>query len=524
MPRALGLLEPTHTHTLLMLRGFADAKQLPVSAARITLLAPTAFDIPVLSARLIVVVRLEGIRYYMYHWFWTCAIVGSFIIAIAEAIALIIFASCIYLAVSSTTLPNQANLPGPASFRPRGNGFGGGGGPGGPAGPSPDDDRYDDVDGAAGAADGLLIAGRNAWDDAGYAFDDVAGAGAGAGAAPGAGPDAYYPAPSSPIFARGPGASPAAGPGGSGRRQLRQRSARAVRSAGAGAGTSPGVASAVGVQLAQPVATDTASPAAAGVPVSGSTAVGAAAAAAAASALLAAAAQGTPAAQGAPAPAGSEVAAAASSSTPARRAGSASPGISTASAAAPAAAAAPAPAAVGEPVDLSRVSTSDLGAAAVSLLASSPELDSDPEAWLGAAAAASAVGAPGDVVGAPALLPRSGYLPSELSDITDEGDEGTDDVAPAGAAYEAEALLRRRAAPSHPRSAAGPSEEDSDGPAPALGVSSAGAPAVLGAAGAAAGSGAARTRGRRAQQGQEEAEFWRTVAELERELSNAGDA
>jgi len=93
-PRVLGFVQPTQTHTLMIMQDYVERVDLPTNGVRITLLGPEAFETPVLSARLNFVSRLSGLRYYMYHYFWTFAILGTLFFSCVHTAMLIGLGTC----------------------------------------------------------------------------------------------------------------------------------------------------------------------------------------------------------------------------------------------------------------------------------------------------------------------------------------------------------------------------------------------------------------------------------------------
>jgi hypothetical protein len=98
-PRFFGLVMPLRTHSLLLMQDYYDSAAAPALAARVSLSSPWAFDLPVLSAHLRFTVRLQGVRYYMHHWFLTSLFTGALAIAAVLAAGCIIFTLLVLVAI-----------------------------------------------------------------------------------------------------------------------------------------------------------------------------------------------------------------------------------------------------------------------------------------------------------------------------------------------------------------------------------------------------------------------------------------
>jgi hypothetical protein len=93
LPLLFGVMEQTQSVSVVCIDGFVEAYQTPLAGAEIILSHPR---VQIYTATLSVVAQLEGIRYYMYHWFLLSAIIGVGTIAAIE----VIFLMGIYVALS----------------------------------------------------------------------------------------------------------------------------------------------------------------------------------------------------------------------------------------------------------------------------------------------------------------------------------------------------------------------------------------------------------------------------------------
>jgi len=109
IPRKLGLWDTPHQQSILLLQGYRDAPQLPTHNVRISLqpidllgksdndginnINNTKTDFSMLKyitkGRLHFVIQLEGIIWYMYHWYYACLILGTIFFAIVIGTILI---------------------------------------------------------------------------------------------------------------------------------------------------------------------------------------------------------------------------------------------------------------------------------------------------------------------------------------------------------------------------------------------------------------------------------------------------
>ena len=80
---------------------FKESRAQPLSAITITLSDET---VEIYGATLTVTARLRGLRYYMYHWFWTAAVLGVGAILVGEAL----FVAFMYLFYTLTAPPVES--------------------------------------------------------------------------------------------------------------------------------------------------------------------------------------------------------------------------------------------------------------------------------------------------------------------------------------------------------------------------------------------------------------------------------
>lgn len=80
---------------------FKESRLQPLSAATVTL---SDASIELYGASLTVTARLMGLRYYMYHWFWTAALLGVGAILVGEAL----FVAFVYLFYTLTAPPAES--------------------------------------------------------------------------------------------------------------------------------------------------------------------------------------------------------------------------------------------------------------------------------------------------------------------------------------------------------------------------------------------------------------------------------
>ena len=80
---------------------FRESRSQPLSAATVTL---SDASIELYGASLTVTARLKGLRYYMYHWFWTAAVLGVGAILVGEAL----FVAFMYLFYTLTAPPVES--------------------------------------------------------------------------------------------------------------------------------------------------------------------------------------------------------------------------------------------------------------------------------------------------------------------------------------------------------------------------------------------------------------------------------
>uniref|UniRef100_K3WY91 Seipin n=1 Tax=Globisporangium ultimum (strain ATCC 200006 / CBS 805.95 / DAOM BR144) TaxID=431595 RepID=K3WY91_GLOUD len=84
---ALGLTEPAQVLDVLAINGIMESKTHPLTTAEITLNHPA---IQIYSAKLTIIAQLSGVRYLMYHWSVSTAVLVILNIVFLEAVALVI--------------------------------------------------------------------------------------------------------------------------------------------------------------------------------------------------------------------------------------------------------------------------------------------------------------------------------------------------------------------------------------------------------------------------------------------------
>lgn len=84
---ALGLTEPAQVIHVLAINGLTESKAHPLTSVAVTLNHP---EIQIYSAKLTVIAQLSGVRYLMYHWSVSTAVLVILNIVFLEAVALVI--------------------------------------------------------------------------------------------------------------------------------------------------------------------------------------------------------------------------------------------------------------------------------------------------------------------------------------------------------------------------------------------------------------------------------------------------
>lgn len=84
---ALGLTEPSQLLHILAINGITESKVHPLTSVVVTLNHP---EVQIYSAKLTVIAQLSGVRYLMYHWSVSTAVLVIFNIVFLEAVVLVI--------------------------------------------------------------------------------------------------------------------------------------------------------------------------------------------------------------------------------------------------------------------------------------------------------------------------------------------------------------------------------------------------------------------------------------------------
>jgi len=88
----LGVLEEAQTFTLIMFESYVESAKHPCSILRVWLSDPSS---QVTSGDVYLIAELKGIAYWMYHWFVTSAVVGTFVVWVGLMLCLVSFWACV---------------------------------------------------------------------------------------------------------------------------------------------------------------------------------------------------------------------------------------------------------------------------------------------------------------------------------------------------------------------------------------------------------------------------------------------
>lgn len=88
IPIEMGFTNAAQSITALSFNAFTESREHPLGSAEITLNHP---ELQIYSAKIIIIVQLNGLRYLMYHWFLPTAILAIFNIAFFEGFVLLIW-------------------------------------------------------------------------------------------------------------------------------------------------------------------------------------------------------------------------------------------------------------------------------------------------------------------------------------------------------------------------------------------------------------------------------------------------
>lgn len=87
LPHALGLTEPAQVLHILAINGLTESKDHPLTTVVVRLNHP---EVQVYAAKLTVIAQLSGVRYLMYHWSVSTAVLVIVNIVFLEAVALVV--------------------------------------------------------------------------------------------------------------------------------------------------------------------------------------------------------------------------------------------------------------------------------------------------------------------------------------------------------------------------------------------------------------------------------------------------
>ncbi|GLE05927.1 hypothetical protein PINS_up015138 [Pythium insidiosum] len=87
VPYALRVTEPTQTLSVLVINGFRESKEHPLTGVTVTLNHPA---IQIYDAKLTIIAQLSGVRYLMYHWSVPTALLVILNIVFVEALVLLV--------------------------------------------------------------------------------------------------------------------------------------------------------------------------------------------------------------------------------------------------------------------------------------------------------------------------------------------------------------------------------------------------------------------------------------------------
>lgn len=87
IPFALGLMDPAQSIRVLVINGFTETKEHPLTNVSIVLNHP---ELQIYTARLTIIAQLSGVRYLMYHWSISTALLAILNMVFVEAMGLLI--------------------------------------------------------------------------------------------------------------------------------------------------------------------------------------------------------------------------------------------------------------------------------------------------------------------------------------------------------------------------------------------------------------------------------------------------
>lgn len=87
IPFALGLMDPAQSIRVLVINGFTEIKDHPLTNVSIVLNHP---ELQIYNAKLTIIAQLSGVRYLMYHWSLSTALLAILNIVFVEAMGLLI--------------------------------------------------------------------------------------------------------------------------------------------------------------------------------------------------------------------------------------------------------------------------------------------------------------------------------------------------------------------------------------------------------------------------------------------------